>query len=146
MEFRNVEKSTETILQNIFLNRGLEIWDYKLSHIQHKISGRMSALNISELLEYQGYIESNPNEYKQLFNTILEGESLFFRDSEAWDSARDSVLPKILQASEENKVIRIWSAGCSSGEEPYSVAIMLAEMLKDDLANYKIRDLCYRHR
>jgi two-component system, chemotaxis family, CheB/CheR fusion protein len=137
-EMENRE-STDTILLRIFQSRGFDIWDYKLSYIQHKISGRMSALGISELLEYEEYIKSSPNEYKSLFNAILGGESLFFRDPDIWNCVKDSILPKILQASEENKTIRIWSVGCSNGEEPYSMAIMLAETLKEDLAKYNVR-------
>jgi two-component system CheB/CheR fusion protein len=131
--------STDAILQRIFQSRGFDIWDYKLSHIQHKISGRMSVLGISELLEYEEYIKSTQSEYKQIFNAILGGESLFFRDPGVWNFVTDSILPKIIQASEENKIIRIWSVGCSNGEEPYSIAIMLAETLKDDLAKYNVR-------
>jgi len=133
------KESTVTILQRMFQSKGFSIWDYKLSHIQHKISSRMSVLGISELFKYEEYIKSNPNEYKSLFNTIINGESLFFRDPNVWSFVTDSILPKILQTSKENKVIRIWSVGCSKGEEPYSVAIMLAETLKDDLAKYNIR-------
>ncbi|MDQ1328356.1 MAG: Protein-glutamate O-methyltransferase, partial [Candidatus Poribacteria bacterium] len=94
---------------------------------------------ISELLEYEEYIKSTPSEYKPIFNAILGGESLFFRDPGVWNFVTDSILPEIIQASEENKIIRIWSVGCSNGEEPYSIAIMLAETLKEDLAKYNVR-------
>jgi two-component system CheB/CheR fusion protein len=142
MEIQNRENvSIEDVLQSIFISRGFDIWDYNLSDLQNKISKRMSALNKLDLQEYAEYIASNPNEYKALFNTILGGESLFFRNPESWDFIRDSVLPKILQTVEDSpdKSIRIWSVGCSSGEEPYSLAIMLIKALKDSLSKYKIR-------
>ncbi|HGE69743.1 TPA: PAS domain-containing protein [Candidatus Poribacteria bacterium] len=133
--------SIEDILHDIFDSHGLNIWDYSLSYLQNKISKRMSALNIPDLLEYAQYIQSNPNEYKSLYNTIIGGESVFFRDPEAWNFIKDSVLPNILQTAEDNieRSIRIWSIGCSSGEEPYSLAITLAEILKDNLSKYKIK-------
>ncbi|MGB9596659.1 MAG: CheR family methyltransferase [Candidatus Poribacteria bacterium] len=135
------DTSIESILQDIFASYGFNIWDYNLSYLQNKISKRMSTLNISNLLEYAQYIQSNPNEHKVLYNTILGRESIFFRDPEAWNFIKDSVLPNIIQNADNNvdKAIRVWSIGCSSGEEPYSLAIMFAEILKDDLSKYKIK-------
>ncbi len=120
--------SIENILQDIFISYGLNIWDYNLSYLQNKISKRMSALNIPDLLEYVQYIQSNPNEHKVLYNTILGRESVFFRNPDAWNFIKDSVIPNVLQNADNNtdKTIRVWSIGCSSGEEPYSVAILFA--------------------
>ncbi len=133
--------SIENILQDIFISYGLNIWDYNLSYLQNKISKRMSALNIPDLLEYVQYIQSNPNEHKVLYNTILGRESVFFRNPDAWNFIKDSVIPNVLQNADNNtdKTIRVWSIGCSSGEEPYSVAILFAEILKNDLSKYKIK-------
>lgn len=133
--------SIENILQDIFISYGFNIWDYNLAYIQNKISKRMFALNIADLSEYAHYIQSNPNEHKVLYNTILDRESIFFRDPDAWNFIKDSVLPSILLNAESNvdKTIRVWSIGCSSGEEPFSLAIMFAEVLKDEISKYKIK-------
>jgi two-component system CheB/CheR fusion protein len=133
-------KSANAILQKIFRDRGFDIQDYSLPHLQRRINGRMATLGISDLYDYEKYIKSNLNEYTSLFNAILDGESQFFRDSEAWDFIREFILPKILHKCEENsKEIRIWSVGCASGEEAYSIALMLTENLKNDIKKYKIR-------
>ena len=131
--------STDAVLQKIFDDRGFDIRDFKISCIQCRISRRMAVLEIPSLTEYAKYLESNPDEYTALFNTILMNVSQFFRDPDAWDFVKVAILPKILESDGEEKEIRIWSAGCASGEEPYSLAITLAEMLKDDPSGRRIK-------
>lgn len=143
MEPATEKEDIETILWEIFSRRGFDIRDYKLSVLQHKIAGRMDVLGIHSLAEYAKYLESSPNEYKVLFDMILVDTSQFFRDPPAWDFLRGSVLPKILEKKEAQNhsaiELRFWSAGCGSGEEPYSLAITLAEALSGDIDKYKIR-------
>lgn len=123
------------ILQKMFNKRGFDVRNYKMSNLQRRISRRMDVLGISSLVEYSEYLDANPDEYEVLFNTILVNVSRFFRDPEAWDFVRENVLPEILNKGGE---IRIWSAGCASGEEPYSMAIMLSEMLGDGLSEFSV--------
>lgn len=128
--------SIDTILQQMFSRRGFDVRGYKMPSLQRRISRRMDILGISALAEYAEHLEAKPDEYKALFNTILINVTQFFRDPEAWIVAKASILPPILENTDE---IRIWSAGCSSGEEPYSVAITLAEILGPKLSSYKIK-------
>ena len=130
------EKNIDEILQNIFDNRGFDIRNYKMSEVQRRVSRRMNVLEISSLVDYSEYLKTNPDEYEALFNTILVNVAQFFRSPDGWNFVRESLLPEILERDDE---IRIWSVGCASGEEPYSVAIMLAEMLGDDLSKYKVK-------
>jgi two-component system CheB/CheR fusion protein len=123
------------ILQKMFNKRGFDVRNYKMSNLQRRISRRMDVLGISSLVEYSEYLDANPDEYEVLFDTILVNVSQFFRDPEAWDFVRENVLPEILSKGGE---IRIWSAGCASGEEPYSTAIMLTEMLGDGLSEFSV--------
>ncbi len=142
MVFQNSKKeSINAILQRIFQSRGFEILDYGLPYIQRRIHGRMLALGISELKDYEEYINSNTNEYNPLLNAILGEESKFFRDPKAWEFLEQSILSKILngRGKNENNEIRIWSVGCASGEEAYSIALILTEFLKDNIHNNKIR-------
>ncbi len=75
----------------------------------------MDVLEIASLTEYAEYLETNPDEYEALFNTILVNVTQFFRDPEAWQFVSENILPEILGKADE---IRIWSAGCATGEEP----------------------------
>jgi len=128
--------NVDEILSKIFNRRGFDVHGCKMSELQRRISRRMDVLEVASLADYLEYIEANPDEYEPLFNTILMSASQFFRDIDAWNFMRESILPEILERGDE---IRIWSAGCASGEEAYSVAIILAEMLGDDLSKRSIR-------
>ena len=126
----------EAILQNMFRSRGFDFRDYKMPNLQRRISRRMDVLGIANLSEYAEYLETDPDEYKALFNSILVNTTQFFRDPEAWSFIRENILPEILEKADE---VKIWSAGCASGEEAYSVAITLAEMLGEDLPGRRVR-------
>jgi len=127
------EKDIIRILHNIFDNRCFDFSKYQMSEIQYAMSGRMNALEIANLNEYAEYIENNPDEYEPLFNTILVNRSQFFRDSEAWNYIKNNLMLRILEDNKaKNDEIRVWSVGCASGEEAYSIAILLNEALTND--------------
>lgn len=89
--------------------------------------------------DYGDYLETNADEFRSLFNTILINVTSFFRDIEAWHFLQREVLPELLAGLEPGQEIRIWSAGCSSGEEAYSLAIALAEVLGIDEAVERVK-------
>ncbi|MGQ9609381.1 MAG: CheR family methyltransferase [bacterium] len=125
-------------LHEIFDRRGFNFKEYGIARIQQKLTGRMSTLEISDLYSYIEYIKFNPEEYNPLFNAILINQNQFFRDPQAYDFIKIHVLPKLL-FNNSKQDIRVWSVGCGSGEEPYSVAILLSEILKKDIGKYKIK-------
>ncbi len=136
------------VLNEIFSTRGFNFREYGITHIQQKLSGRMSILEISDLNNYLQYIKFNPEEYISLFDCLLVNQNQFFRDPEVYDFIGDHILPKLLSNTKDSnkQEIRIWSVGCASGEEPYSVAILLSEVLKNDLGKYKNKNICYRYK
>src|SRR4051794_12010521 len=77
---------------------------------------------------YHEFLEAHPQEFAELLDTILINVTSFFRDPEAWEVMKQEVLPKLLVPGRRDP-IRIWSVGCASGEEPYSLAILFAEAL-----------------
>jgi two-component system CheB/CheR fusion protein len=79
--------------------------------------------------EYQDYLEVHPDEFAAFFDTLLINVTGFFRDPAAWDFVADEVAPRILSGKERGAPIRVWSAGCASGEEAYTIAMILAEAL-----------------
>jgi two-component system CheB/CheR fusion protein len=108
--------------------RGFDFTGYKRTSLARRIRKRMADAGVHEYGDYRDLLETDADEFRTLFNTILINVTSFFRDADAWRFLQDEVLPDILARSEEQE-IRVWSAGCSSGEEPYSLAIVFAEAL-----------------
>lgn len=106
--------------------------NYKEDYIRRRLFSRMNATQISDYLEYQKFLLSSPEERDKLKNALTINVTKFFRDPEVFDILKKEILPEILK---RNTRIRIWSAGCSSGEEPYSYAILLSEigLLRKDI-------------
>src|SRR3954471_2836787 len=121
-------------------SRGFDFSGYKKTTLGRRIEKRMAAVGAESFAEYEDHLEANPREFTELFNTILINVTSFFRDAPAWDFVRDDVLPDLLASIPDNRPLRIWSAGCASGEEAYTIAMVLAEKMGDDAfkANVKI--------
>jgi two-component system, chemotaxis family, CheB/CheR fusion protein len=116
----------DSLLEYLKQTRGFEFTAYKSASLMRRVSKRMHAMGIDSFPDYQDYLEVHPEEFGQLFNAILINVTAFFRDETAWTYVRDEILPNVLAAGGP---IRVWSAGCASGEEAYSVAMLLAELL-----------------
>jgi two-component system CheB/CheR fusion protein len=123
------DEDLETLLNFIRDSRGFDFTGYKRSSLARRIRKRMQDVGSTEYAGYQDQLESSAEEFRHLFNTILINVTSFFRDADAWTFLQREVLPDLLAGISGDDEIRVWSAGCSSGEEPYSLAIVLAEML-----------------
>jgi two-component system CheB/CheR fusion protein len=99
----------------------------------------MFQLNIGSFAEYSNYIRENPAEINELLNTILINVTEFFRDPPAWEILRHEVLPPLLDRLKPGHSFRVWSAGCASGEEAYSIAILLAEHFGPQIQEYDVK-------
>ena len=93
------------------------------------IQKRMQMLSIDDYNNYSDYLKANPQEFNDLFNSIEINVTSFFRDAQTWDYIATKLIPNIISRKLESEPIRVWSAGCASGEETYSLAILLAEVL-----------------
>src|SRR5205823_6616564 len=89
----------------------------------------MQSLRMERYGDYLDYIEGHPEEFIQLFNTILINVTGFFRDTAAWEFLAAEVIPRLIAGKQPHEPMRVWSAGCASGEEAYTLAIVLAEAL-----------------
>jgi two-component system CheB/CheR fusion protein len=123
------DASFEALLQFLHRDRGFDFTGYKRPSLQRRIERRMQALGIGEFGVYADFLQVHPDEFGLLFDSILINVTTFFRDPAAWDYVRDQVLPAILKQKGQHDAVRIWSAGCASGEEAYSAAILLADAL-----------------
>lgn len=119
----------ENLLQYLRTNRGFDFTGYKRSTLMRRVTKQMESLNIETFTNYQDYLEVHPDEFKALFNTILINVTAFFRDHLAWEYLAKNIIPNIIKNKQKNEQVRIWSAGCASGEEAYTLAIILAEIL-----------------
>src|SRR5437764_5252706 len=117
------------LLEYLRSARGFDFTGYKAASLERRIGKRVKTVGCDGYADYQDYLEVNPGEFTELFNTILINVTAFFRDREAWDYVASDVIPTMLADIPESEPIRVWSAGCASGEEGYSAAILLAGAL-----------------
>ncbi len=125
------DEDFETLLRHIKEQRGFDFTGYKRASLARRVQRRMEAVDLKGYDEYLDYLTVHPDEFTQLFNTILINVTGFFRDSDAWTYLQEELLPGLLQRR-EGQPIRVWSAGCASGEEAYTIAMVLAELIGMD--------------
>jgi two-component system CheB/CheR fusion protein len=119
----------ESLLLYLQQSRGFDFTGYKRSTLMRRVLKRMGSVGLNEFSDYLDYLQVHPDEFAQLFNTILINVTSFLRDPEAWAFVAREVLPRILDGKDADEPIRCWCAGAASGEEAYSLAVLLAEAL-----------------
>ena len=119
----------EALIEYIKTNRGFDFTGYKRASLARRTQKRMQSLGVETYGEYLDYLEGNPDEFVELFDAILINVTSFFRDKEAWDYLSEHVVPQLIALKEPDSPIRIWCAGSASGEEAYSIAMVLTEQL-----------------
>lgn len=119
----------EKLLEYLKNIRGFDFTGYKRSTLQRRINRRMQRIGVDSYADYIDYLEAHPDEFPFLFNTILINVTTFFRDPAAWQALAAEVVPQILESKKPGEAIRCWCAGVASGEEAYTLAIVLAEAL-----------------
>jgi two-component system, chemotaxis family, CheB/CheR fusion protein len=117
------------IFELLRLHTGVDFARYKYATLNRRIQRRMFQQQIIKLEDYLTYLQANPAELDALYRDVLIGVTSFFRDPEAFQFLQDRILPQIVQQQPGKSPIRIWVAGCATGEEAYSVAICLLEVL-----------------
>jgi two-component system CheB/CheR fusion protein len=134
---RERDPQFEELLEYLRRNRGFNFTGYKRPSLTRRIDRRMQMVDVEGYESYRDYLEVHPDEFPQLFNTILINVTSFFRDQESWDYLAEEAIPEILEVKGPYDPVRAWSAGCATGEEAYSLAMLLAEAMGVDE---------YRHR
>jgi two-component system CheB/CheR fusion protein len=117
------------IFQLLRSHSGVDFSQYKLPTLQRRIQRRMALHKLSAVDYYVRFLQENPNEIKQLYQDILIHVTHFFREPDSFQSLAEEVFPAIVASRQGDAPIRVWVPACSTGEEPYSVAIMLMECL-----------------
>jgi two-component system, chemotaxis family, CheB/CheR fusion protein len=132
------EDISSQLFHIIFNEKGVDFSQYKKSTIIRRIERRLATLKIASLNEYVDYLKANNQEITNLYNDILIGVTEFFRDEDVFLKAHQ-YLQHILENKEQGSEIRLWSIGCSTGEEAYSLAILISEILGNNIDKYKIK-------
>jgi two-component system CheB/CheR fusion protein len=119
----------DMLLAYLKRTRGFDFTGYKRASLERRIRKRMDAIGIADYSDYLDYLEVHQDEFPALFDTVLINVTGFFRDPPAWEFYANDVVPRLLESLGPDDPIRVWCAGCASGEETYTVAIVLAEAL-----------------
>lgn len=109
---------------------GQDFTQYKTATILRRIGRRMRVNQVSTLEDYLNLLRSVPGEAKLLQRELLIGVTHFFRDPNAWEELEDQVISRLVEKAEQDRRIRVWVPGCATGEEAYSLAILLREQMK----------------
>ena len=117
------------VLELLHRLTGHDLTQYKPATIARRVQRRVEAHRLASLEAYAAYLDANPAEAELLFRELMIGVTEFFRDDAAFVVLRDVALPAILAAKRPPRALRAWVAGCSTGEEAYSLAIVIHEVL-----------------
>ena len=136
---RQDQHDFEAVLDYIKRHRGFDFTGYKRSSLVRRVSARMKAVEVATFADYLDFLQVDPQEFTALFDTILINVTGFFRDPVAWEVLARDVIPGVLANKSGPEPIRVWSAGCASGEEAYTLAITLAESLGVDEMRERVK-------
>ena len=135
-----VEDPLRDLLTYVSQHANIDFRNYKPSTILRRISRRMAIVRVQNLRDYGEYLRKNSEEVKELVKAFLINVTGFFRDRDAFEFLKQFVVPELIERSRENgRQLRAWSAGCSTGEEAYSLAIIFAEVLGPELPDWNIK-------
>jgi two-component system, chemotaxis family, CheB/CheR fusion protein len=124
-----VDPAFEELLNFIKEERGFDFTGYKRPSLLRRIGKRMDTVGIEAYDQYLDRLQADPDEFTHLFDTILINVTSFFRDPAVWDMIGLEILPRVFALKHKMSPIRVWCAGSASGEEAYSIAMLLAEQL-----------------
>jgi two-component system, chemotaxis family, CheB/CheR fusion protein len=131
-EMSEPDATFERLLEFVRDERAFDYTGYRRPTLMRRFEKRMQAVGAADWDAYRTYLSEHPEEYAELFNTILINVTGFFRDRETWDVIEAEVIPRLLEERPTEAPLRVWSAGCASGEEPYSIAMLLVEALGEE--------------
>jgi two-component system CheB/CheR fusion protein len=129
----------DALLEFLKRTRGVDFTGYKRASLERRFRRRMSAVGCESFGDYLDYLEVTPAEYGDLFATVLINVTEFFRDPPSWEHLQREILPGLLKQKPDSEPIRIWSAGCASGQEPYTIAMILAELLGEEAYRERVK-------
>lgn len=122
------EPDLEPVVEKISTEHGFDLRGYKRTTLYRRIRKRMSDVRCAAVDDYLVRLETDPQEYPQLVNTVLINVTEFFRDPPAWEYLQEAVMEPGLRKRSPGEPVRVWSVGCATGEEAYGLAMLFAEL------------------
>lgn len=119
----------EALLDYLKHRQDCDLTGYKRSTLMRRFQYRMQSIKINSYQSYREYLESNRSEWLALLDKILINVTCFFRDRNSWDYLAQQIIPNIITSTQPDQSMRVWSAGCASGQEVYSLMMLFAETL-----------------
>lgn len=115
----------------IYNESGIHFSDSNRTILESRLRERLKASQLERVADYYGHVTSNQQELKVLLDAVTTNLTRFFRNASHWETFENYVVPKLVEMKRgaTDRTVRIWSAGCSTGEEPYTIAMELAELL-----------------
>jgi two-component system, chemotaxis family, CheB/CheR fusion protein len=129
----------EDLLAVLYQTHHFDFSGYKRSTLMRRVRRRMDLLGIASFTDYADHLEVHPEEFGLLFTTILINVTAFFRDPPAWEHLQSEVVPRVVAGKGREEPIRVWSAGCASGEEAYTLAMVLTEVMGVEACRERVK-------
>ncbi len=136
------DKEFKLLREFLYQQSGIYVTDSRKYLFENRLVNRLSELGFSAFTEYYDFLKfKDPSkvELNKFYEKMTTNETSFFRNVPQLDTVSAEIFKKIIEENRSTRKIRIWSAGCSSGEEPYTIAIMLSELLKDEISSWNIK-------
>jgi len=135
----DADPSLNALLVHLRDARSFDFTGYKRASLARRIQRRMSQVGVGDFQDYLDFLQVHPDEFTALFNTVLINVTTFFRDSDAWEYLSQECLPALIANRPPDAAIRVWTAGCASGQEAYTIAIALAEIIGADAVRQRVK-------
>lgn len=135
LEIKKDDKHMDAIIDLVNSTHPMDFSEYKSTTILRRIKRRAAHHHFDKLKDYLQFLKANPDEVQALAQEFLISVSSFFRDAEAFEFIREEVIPGILKQLKPGEEIKLWVAGCATGEEAYSFAMLLCEQLTGEYKN-----------
>jgi two-component system CheB/CheR fusion protein len=133
------DEDFEDLLVFLRESRGVDFTGYKRTSLRRLVGRRMRAVGVDDVRTYLDQLEVEQHEVRALFDSLLINVTAFFRDPPAWEALRTEHLPRLLSTMQPEEPVRAWSAACASGEEAYSLAVLLHEQLGDEAFRRRVK-------
>ncbi len=139
LQVPSVQNAFAKIFVTLRAKTGHDFSLYKQSTIKRRIERRMAVHNLDSHEAYAKFLDGNPSEVHLLFKELLINVTSFFRDKEAFIALKEEALPLLFSNKQEDHIFRVWVAGCATGEEAYSIAMLFREYMDEINREYKVQ-------
>ena len=119
----------EALLDHLRVHRATDFTGYKRASLMRLVDRRLASVGVQTYRDYQDLLEADPGEFARLFDGLLVNVTSFFRDPPVWEALRTTLLPELLEALPDDAPLRVWCAACATGQEAYSLALLLDDLL-----------------